>query len=160
MPYVKPVLYVMKDEWNPLQHVARSHGWYVYLVPKSNDEMLPVLRSLFMHAQNHSQTTFYGYANANILFDEDLIKTLHAVMDNLEQFRRLLLIGIRTNIDIPPGIHVESLRAVRYWKEKGTAHYPFPADYFITTHSGFPWEMIPDFVIGRSGRTFIILLII
>ena len=69
---VRPILYYSKSDTNvsnPLITYAQLCGWKVYAVPMTLVGDLPVVRSMFLHAQSVSNTPFYMYSNADILFD-------------------------------------------------------------------------------------------
>ena len=113
---------------------------------------MPVLRSMFLHAQTINEITpFYGYANGDILFDRDLVTTLEALKHGHDRFKQILVTGQRTDYNFKSDQELRSLSTVSRLASAGKLHTSNAQDYFITTHSGFPWESIPDFVVGRVG---------
>ena len=113
---------------------------------------MPVLRSMFLHAQTINETTpFYGYANGDILFDSNLVTTLEAVNRARNRFKQIFVIGQRIDYNFKRNQELRNLSTVSRLACAGKLHPSNAQDYFITTHSGFPWESIPDFVVGRVG---------
>ena len=150
-PFVRPVLYYVHGE-DYLVDFARQHGWSVYRCPMVSKGNMPVLRSMFLHAQTINETTpFYGYANGDILFDRNLVTTLEALKHACDQFKQILVTGQRTDYHFKSDQELHSLSTVSQLASKGKLHPSYAQDYFISTHSGFPWESIPDFVVGRVG---------
>ena len=151
VPFVRPVLYYVHGE-NYLAEFARKHGWSVYKCPRVSRGNMPVLRSMFLHAQTINETTpFYGYANGDILFDSNLVTTLEAVNHARNRFKQIFVIGQRIDYNFTRNQELRNLSTVSLLASAGKLHPSNAQDYFITTHSGFPWESIPDFVVGRVG---------
>ena len=150
-PFVRPVLYYVHGE-DYLAEFARKHGWSVYRCPMVSKGNMPVLRSMFLHAQTINETTpFYGYANGDILFDSNLVTTLEALKHARDQFKQILVTGQRIDYNLESDQELHSLSTVSQLASVGKLHPSHAQDYFISTHSGFPWESIPDFVVGRVG---------
>ena len=150
-PYVRPVLYyTVGDDY--LTEFARMHGWAVYKCPRVGKRDLPILRSMFLHAQSINRTTtFYGYANSDILFDRNLVSTLEGLKNDSYRFKQLLVIGTRVNYQFKQNHEIHSLTSIYQYVRNGTLFNQNAQDYFISTHSGYPWDSIPDFVVGRVG---------
>ena len=150
-PYVRPVLYCTVGD-DCLTEFARMHGWAVYESPRVGKRDLPILRSMFLHAQSINRTTpFYGYANSDILFDRNLVSTLEALKNNSYGFKQLLVIGRRVNYQFKRNHEIHDLTSINQYVRNGTLFQVSAQDYFISTHSGYPWDSIPDFVVGRIG---------
>lgn len=62
--------------------------------------MLPVLKYMFLAAQEIQKSIYYGYANAEVLFDESIIDTLEALHPAMDYFPRHLLVGKKTNLKV------------------------------------------------------------
>ena len=151
-PSVRPVLYYTFGE-DYLTEFARMNGWAVYRCPKVSNSGVPVLRSMYLHAQAINNTTpFYGYANSDILFDRKLVATLEVLKDlSGDRSKHILVIGRRTNYRIRYNQEIYDLASVSRYASAGSLFSNNAQDYFIYSHSGFPWESIPDFVVGRVG---------
>ncbi len=80
--------------------VACERGWHVLTAPVCVKNKLPVLSYMFRAAQSVQHSTFYGYANGDIVFDESLIKTLEYIKTMLKHFKQTLFVGRRTNIKV------------------------------------------------------------
>ena len=128
------------------------HGWAVYECPRVSRTGVPILRSMFIHTQLLNRTTpFYGYANSDILFDLNLVATLEALKNDSDRFKQLLVIGRRINYNLRYGQEIRDLASVSRYTIAATKFRTDALDYFISTHSGYPWDSIPDFVVGRVG---------
>ena len=150
-PFVRPVLYYPFGE-DYLTEFARTNGWSVYKCPRSSKYGVPVLRSMFLHAQEINDTTsFYGYANGDILFSNNLVATLKALRTDNATFNQLLVVGRRTNYNFKENEEIYNLDPVYRYATAGKLFTTDAQDFFISTHSGFPWDSIPDFVVGRVG---------
>jgi len=164
-PTVIPILYVDNDNMT-IVRFARKHGWRVYMTPKPNtsekpkhntslkktsSSLPPVLRTMYLHAQNHTHTPWYCYANADIIFDKSLLSTLAFLTRHLAKLRKVLVVGRRTNVNMGPGENVTSLNQVMYLARGGKLGQSNAEDYFLTTRDGYPWNTIPNFVVGRVG---------
>lgn len=111
-----------------------------------------MLRHMYMAAQQHCDTVFYCYANSDILFDLSLINTLtDAILPYLHQFNGLMLIGVRTNVPVPVNQTISTFQEIQTLAKGGKLFGVNSQDYFVTTRDGFPWELVPDFVVGRAG---------
>ena len=81
-PFVQPVLYVTltSNQDQPHAHATIKHacnvGWDVYVVPESNPNNFPVLRTMMADLLHKYSTPLVGYANGDILFDKSLQETL------------------------------------------------------------------------------------
>ena len=150
-PYVRPVLYyTVGDDY--LTEFARMHGWAVYECPRVGQRDVPILRSMFLHAQSiNKKTPFYGYANSDILFDRNLVSTLEALKNDIDRFKQLLVIGRRVNYKFKQNHEIHNLTSIYQYVRNGALFLTNAQDYFISTHSGYPWDSIPDFVVGRVG---------
>ena len=150
-PYVRPVLYYTVGD-DCLTEFARMHGWAVYECPRVGKSHLPILRSMFLHAQSINRITpFYGYANSDILFDRNLVSTLEALKNSSYRFKQLLIIGRRANYQFKQNHEIHDLSSINQYVRNGDLFQISALDYFISTHSGYPWDSIPDFVVGRIG---------
>lgn len=160
-PYVIPVLYVVEDSVNDANRTkdatgafmtdeATAQGWTVVRAPEVWDG-LPVLRTMFSDVIQRSKTPFYGYANGDILFVENLIQTLCHVQQNVN-WTQFLVTSRRTNAKYDPGDALNSSAAIlSVAKQRGVLFYPHSEDLFIATADGYPWSSMPRFVVGRVG---------
>ncbi|ELT98933.1 hypothetical protein CAPTEDRAFT_218061 [Capitella teleta] len=130
-----------------ISETASQLGWNVRPVPKYHKNV-PVLRHMFIEAQNISQTPYYGYANGDILFTNTLLDTLSGVYDY--RLKNVLMVGRRTNVYVSKKDLVTS-SSVTMQARNASLFMTNAQDYFITTSHGFPWETIPNFIVGRIG---------
>lgn len=149
-PWVQPILYTISGELD-MSKYALEHGWAVLSVPRTSKQGVPILRHMFLHAQDHYNATYYGYANGDILFTRGLVNTLEAVKPSLPNMKQLLIVGRRTNFQLKPKQSISTLEEVAKFGKKGKLFSTNAQDYFISTRNGYPWKTIPDFVVGRVG---------
>ena len=130
---------------------AEAFGWMAVKPPRTSYG-LPVFKEIFLRAQQLYDTPFYGYANGDILFADDLLITLRAISGH--RFRGnngLLIIGRRTNFNLTDlsSARAYGLKEVRGLARQGALFQYNAQDYFITTRNSFRWNALPDFVVGR-----------
>ena len=149
-PAVLPVLFVsnLNIEW---QNMAKDYGWEL-LETKHTFARIPVFRHMWLDVIDKYKGAFYGYANADVLFDESLILTLQMLLDKKLEIEPLV-IGRRTNYNVGPNEHFYDFKNVRQAMSERSAKLFIKdaQDYFITTRHGYPWRDMPDFLIGRVG---------
>lgn len=149
-PKVKLVLFLSEYAENgDLLEEAQDKGWLIQRAVSNNG--IPILRRMFLKAQDlHPLTPFYAYGNADIVFTEDLVESLTDLYRYCHLFDQQLIIGRRRNY---------VLQGERPLQNKSWIHEAvqldlfngYAQDYFITSKGGYPWEEIPDFVVGRAG---------
>ena len=100
-PRVQPMLFVSSPvvERNLVKD-ACAVGWHVLTAPTCDRNKLPVLKDMFLAAQNVQKSNFYGYANGDIIFDESLIKTLDHIDTIKQYFKEALFVGSRRNVKV------------------------------------------------------------
>lgn len=101
-PLVQPVLYSVPSigtfkRNNTLEQYARELGWKVLPCKGTSEKNVPVLKWMFQHAISEFQSSYYGYANGDILFNAGLTKTLSDLSEVLRSLPSLLIIGARTD---------------------------------------------------------------
>ncbi|KAK3107810.1 hypothetical protein FSP39_022695 [Pinctada imbricata] len=130
---------------------AKRHGWKNYSISNTACFGTPVLRTMFQEAIRKERSILYGYSNADILFNDGLIPTLEAITGS-EEFDKgpILVVGKRIDVNISK-LHepvVRTPREVNKLAKHGALSWGFAGDYFFTNDL-FPWEFIPDLVVGR-----------
>ena len=146
-PDVTPLLYYSRGD--TLRQMALRNGWRVLKVPKTNSKGTPVLKTMFTETEKQFSSHFYAYANADILFDEGLIKTLKLLIRLLNSTRQVMITGRRVNV--PVNMSVTSLRDVSMLRRNHKLFGDNAQDFFISFRNGYDWSSIPDFVVGRVG---------
>ncbi|CAC5413708.1 unnamed protein product [Mytilus coruscus] len=133
-----------------LSRRVSSMGWKVLPVSKVGATGVPVLKDMFYASFAAHDSEFYAYANGDILFTNDLIDTIKAVIhSNIGDAKDLLLIGKRYDVR-----HVSADEATNFDKlketviDRGKLHNAWGIDYFIMRKS-YPLQDYPDLVIGR-----------
>ena len=144
-PHVTPVFYFGSND--TLHKTAQYYGWHVLRVPKSNTKGTPILKNMFMEMERTFSSHFYGYANADILFDEGLIKTLEKLIYFLQNTSQVLITGRRTNV--PVDTSVTSLLDISELKRGHGPWIMMAMDYFISIKNGYDWPSVPNLVVGR-----------
>jgi hypothetical protein len=155
---VLPVLFLDAQNNNSEIWFKRAifFGWQVRNVTKKN-KGIPILKYMYTQIVSEYKTPFYGYANADILFDQSLVDDMKLHLNYLRAYDNhggLLLIGKRTEIQLEKFDNFDpvDLEAVaRVGQHNGTLSKSYLEDYLITTRTALPWEHTPDLVIGQAG---------
>ncbi len=149
-PDVIPIMYHSEGEKELTQFGAR-HGWHFYPVPKTSKHGVPILRHMFIDAQTKFNSTFYCYSNGDILFDMRFIDTLKVLREMTDKLKKVLIVGQRSNYQLTANQRINSIEEVTELAKNAKLFSTNAEDYFISTRDGYPWETIPDFVVGRIG---------
>ncbi len=157
-PFVKSFLAVTSDfpeaveMWRAAGNTHMLHGI------ESNIYGTPLFRSIIqqLEASCPSDVPFVGYANADILFDMQLVYTLEAIQawaasknsETLTESKnlRLMISGQRSNHNLKARLLYHDIS-----KQPSELFEPYALDYFIMTRDLIDWTTIPDYVIGRKG---------
>lgn len=140
-PYVRPVLF-MKFTNSSLADEARRSGWDVLPLEGTNPSGTPFLKDMYRAAFDKYESVFYGYANADIMYDDSLVKTLGSIQNKLEQLQNnVLVIGRRTNVNVNLSVPVdleefEKSRLQHTAATKGKLFIDAAIDYFLFTKEG------------------------
>lgn len=147
-PVVNPVLFtndsVMAEE-------ALAGGWTTLYIPRTAENGLPVLKYMYIEAMKTFDSTYYCYANSDMLFDGGIIKTLVNLAYTLgNEFltRPVFLTGLRWNVINVSEKEISRRRNIsKLIKERGQPFVTSAEDYFITNKI-YPWHDIPEVVVG------------
>ena len=98
---VKPVMFI-EDTNSFLQANAEDFivdacnlGWTVLLAPHCNEYGYPVFKSMFDVAMSTWDAEWYGYSNADILFDDSLMRTIRFIQEKEDAIKIPMLVGRR-----------------------------------------------------------------
>lgn len=147
-PVVNPVLFtndsVMAKE-------ALASGWTSLYIPRTAKNGLPALKYMYIEAMKTFNSTYYCYANSDILFDGSLTKTLVNLAYTLGKdfsTRPLFLTGLRWNVVNVSEKETSRRRNIRKLIQvRGKPFATSAEDYFITNKI-YPWHDIPEVVVG------------
>ena len=130
---------------------ARAFNWTVLPRVQQKGKVLP-LKKMFLQVQNiFPNSKFYGYINGDLVFGEGLIKTVSTVYRTLEDLDNALVLGIKNRYIVNEGQKLfEPSEVNNIIKTKSSHLQPDFDENFLLAHSQFPWQHIPDLVIGRS----------
>lgn len=100
---VRPIMYdtFINDTGRPaiisrLRQLAAAAGWEVLPAPRVTPRGAPYFKEMYLEAAKRlPNCTYYGFTNADILFNSGLIDTLEAV----EKVRQMLIMNGFTFID-------------------------------------------------------------
>lgn len=123
-------------------------------ITETNPYGTPYLGSLISQVETAcpQTTSFIGYVNGDILFDQGLINTLELLKmwitdeNTPSQNRRIMVVGRRSNHNLAGTLKLKDISSAQ-----STLFIPAAQDYFIMTRSLIDWAQIPSFVIGRRG---------
>ena len=80
-----------------VKRISEQSGWTVLPVIREAAEC-PVLPDMFLEAQSKFKSTFYGYANGDLLFTDGLMNTLQKIFCAFQENKKILIVGKRTNV--------------------------------------------------------------
>lgn len=160
-PWVRPVLFEIFPNSTlskqKLSNMAKL-GWNIEMPPRLiKNSKHYVLRDMFttLSDQLHYHTPFVGYAKPGILFDYSIVETLMYVSriprDKLDG-RGLLLIGRNSEAKATevPQFYGNVTFVSKLYQESSLSE-PSDINYLISTRNEFPWQQVPDFVVGQTG---------
>ena len=150
-PEVMPVLFTDLAVSSNILDSAHQRKWHIFPVPKRSRSGLPILRYMFLEAQELYDTQFYGYVNSDLLFDRGFTDTLHSLIRLKKKLTNILIVGRRKNWHINWQQNVTELEEIGEYAKSANLFRDYAMDYFISTHNGFPWSFVPDFVVGRPA---------
>jgi len=109
----------------------------------------PLISSIFNLAQQAASSPLLVYANADMLFTQDL---LDAAQQLQAQARHFLMVGQRWDLDVPLPLEYsadwqDELRRIVH--SQGHLHRTAGSDYFLFPRGLF--TEIPGFAVGRAG---------
>ena len=146
-PTIKPLVFASD---NDVIVDAMNHGW-PSLSETKNPECFgpPVFPKMFIDAMGAYNSTFYGFANADIAFGKGLLATIKALSENSTLVNTpCLIIGKRTYFNFERyGRLLKTPDEVKILMGLGELIH-WSSDYFITTRS-FPWPEVIPLSIGR-----------
>lgn len=149
--YVNPIIFTNDTHYTKL---CKDAGWDVFPISHYAAGSAPVLKTMFLQAMENYNTSFYAFANGDILFEDGLIDTLTLMLEEMpleNMTRPMLIIGRRTNVKYLSKNDASSYKNLRNAaRSKGQLFLVNAEDYFITSRN-FPWKDIPPLVIGRPA---------
>ena len=150
-PFVQPVLYCYNssclEKWS---RQASTNGWHIYRAPVSNEDRIPLLKYMYLHAIKNYNSSFYGYCNGDILFDESFLKNFRDLEIYARAKEKILVIGQRSNYHTNKEKNISTLLEVSELYTKAKLFTPWAIDYFMYTKNCIDWEKIPNFVVGKE----------
>ncbi|CAI9715237.1 Hypothetical predicted protein [Octopus vulgaris] len=149
IPFVPAPIVFSSDSY--LIKQCESDGWKALPIRRIAAGGAPVLKDMYKDAMSKFSTLFYAYSNADILFDDSLLQALWLTAKTQDLSKPLLIMGIRTNVLNVMPHEVITWSAMKSTAKRRGKHFLRNAeDYFITSYS-YPWNTIPDVVIGRRA---------
>ena len=154
-PYVRPVLFSNCSDCE-VTKLAGLENWDVLPMQRVNNYNTPFLKEMYQKVFDDYDSTFYGFANGDVLFAASLIATLRLVKKNLHRLRNnVLIIGRRTNVVVTSysdqnidEYEIGNLRELSDTRGELLGHWAI--DYFfLTKENSINWKSFFDVVIGR-----------
>ena len=117
---------------------------------------LPVVKNMYLEVQKSADTSYIGFSNSDILYDNLLLKSIRAVHDFHNQTysfnSSLLIVGQRTDVNITTiGMDVTDDYRIGSLKNEGLTCRTDTIDYFIVNTRGYPWDNFLDVVVARTA---------
>ena len=148
LPSVQPLVFTSDNE---MIEDARKFDWPHLPEGPKNPNCLgpPLFPNMYIEAMKKYNATFYGYSNADMVYDDGLIPTLNALLKNKSLIAKPLLItGTRIDLDFQKyGPLVRSSDGVELLVSLGVKRN-FAMDYWITTKA-FPWTDVLPLSAGK-----------
>ena len=147
-PFVVPVLFTNESS---VASECEKQGWEVFPIRVAAAGGVPVLKFMYVDVIAAFNSTFYGYANGDILFTNQIVETLLSIAKAIDLEKATLIVGKRTNVvnvTEDEGSSWENI--TRISKERGQLFTGYAEDYFITQRN-YPWKDMPEVVIGRRA---------
>ena len=94
-----PGAFVSANETNFIQD-ACNLGWTVLLAAHCNKFGYPVFKSMFDVAMSTWDAEWYGYMNADMLFDASLLQTIEFIESKSDVITIPMLVGRRYNVEV------------------------------------------------------------
>ncbi|XP_048752638.1 uncharacterized protein LOC125664123 [Ostrea edulis] len=147
-PFVQPIMFTNEAD---LSGRVASMGWKVLPISKTR-KGVPVLKHMYLDTISVYNSTFYAYANGDILFTDTLLITLMAILNSsVNKSHPLMIIGRRTNVDNVTSTDAENQSTlIETTDARGSLFTAWGEDYFITMKN-FPWKDIPEVIVGRRA---------
>ncbi|KAK2142735.1 hypothetical protein LSH36_920g02022 [Paralvinella palmiformis] len=150
-PSIRPYLFTdNKTGANWIEAFGLS-TWQTIQIRHSRDR-LPVFKDMLMTLDDSVNSIFIGYAKDDVLFDASLTETLNYVrqaVKNVDE-KQLLLVGRRRNYVITNSDVINVSTVISSSSTLPLAG-PGDIDYVIFSRPQFPWDEIPEVVVGASG---------
>ena len=154
-PQVLPVFFYTADN-SSLIELARRYRIDVYPCPKISDGKPSscVLPAMIENLIQNYDALYYGYANGDILFDQNLATSLIAVSRSsyASRFKNtFLLVGKRSNLQVTKSTIINDSSDIQNLKSSAKLFTGYAVDYFISPKRGFPWSQLLPVAVGRLG---------
>jgi len=151
MPGVNLVLFVSPETMN-YQDLALELGWNVQPVPSYDRFGVPLIKEMFLVVLSAYNTLMYGYCNGDVLFTDDFMKTVGAVLSHHNenhQSKGTLIVGRRIDVIMDSSQTLFKGDSVRKYAKQGKLHRKSGLDFFIFTRNGYPLDQLPNLAIGK-----------
>ena len=146
-PAIQPLVFA-SDE---MREDARKFDWPILPEGPKNPKCLgpPLFPNMYIEAMKYYNATFYGYSNADMVYDDGLIHTFNALLKNKTLLAKPLLItGTRIDFDFEKyGRLIISSKDVELLAPQGEQRR-YAMDYWITTKT-FPWKDVIPLSAGK-----------
>ena len=152
-PLVTPVLFCpdvqCENYWKPQ---TEKFSWKLHIASNvSESDNIPLLKYMFMDVIAKYKSTFYGFSNGDILFDETLLKTLSALTKYTHDGEKMLIVGKRSNY-LWKEEKIVNFKMVKNILKKSKLFSYWAEDYFFYTREAVDWSKAPNMVPGKQVR--------
>lgn len=150
---LKPRVYlILFSNDSEVRLMAKKSNWDIVVPVNESSSSPPVLKDLFKFATSSFNTPWYGYANGDILFTDDLINTIGNIHETIGSSQRVLITGRRTNVEnITKDMNVTEFATLRKFAEANGKLYKTDAEDYFVTSQPFPWNETAPVVVGRPA---------
>ncbi|XP_052093433.1 uncharacterized protein LOC127729623 [Mytilus californianus] len=153
---VKSVLFTNSPQ---LEEEFTEAGWDVLPVEYVSQSGTPILKFMYMAVTKRYNASFIGFANSDILFTNELTENLQFLKNNSRfNYTHTMATGRRTDVANVSTEEAGSFKSlIHVSKKRGILFRSDAEDYFFTDPS-YPWDVLPDLVIGRVAYDNFLLL--
>ncbi|XP_052093437.1 uncharacterized protein LOC127729624 [Mytilus californianus] len=144
---VKTVLFTNSSQ---LEEEFTEAGWDVLPVEYVSQSGTPILKFMYMAVAKRYKASFIGFANSDILFTYELTENLQFLKNNSRlNYTHTMATGRRTDVaNVSTEVAGSFKSLIHVSKKRGILFRSDAEDYFFTDPS-YPWDALPDLVIGR-----------
>ena len=152
LPCVQPLLFIQDNTDPSIIRLAQEHSWLIEPVPNVSPIGVPIFKDMYYKARELVNSQFHGYSNGDILYSSNLVATLQAAANTQASELNVscMIIGRRKNANITDILYqTDDVAAISAPLDFFSTN---AVDYFLISLRSFPWQNIPDLVVGRPGK--------
>lgn len=150
-PFIRTVLFLDSKD-TEIGSMAQKLNWTIIPAITQRGTVPPIKKMFLKVQENFPESIFCGYIKGDLLFSHDLIRTLTAVSASLQEPWNALIVGKKYKIIVKKDRR-ELYNSKEIQSVIDSEETMLRSEYdenFLLAHQTFPWQHIPELVIGRS----------